>query len=93
MKLSDEELNKIMMKADADLDKLKDRCHDLYDENQRLKKANEILEENWGHYMMKCGKALTVLKSIYNLDNVTITNNACDKIDEAINILRDDTDE
>jgi len=45
MILSDEQLNVIMDKADDDLERLKDRCHDLYEENERLKKANAILEK------------------------------------------------
>lgn len=44
MKLSNEELNKIMMKADDDLDRLKDRCHELYSENLLLKKKCNMYE-------------------------------------------------
>lgn len=44
MKLSNEQLNNIMAKADNDLDALKDRCHDLYDENQELKKKCNMYE-------------------------------------------------
>lgn len=50
--MSDEMLNKIMMKADSDLDSLKDRCHDLYEENQNLKarifKARKMIFDNYG---------------------------------------------
>lgn len=46
MKLSNEELNKIMMKADDDLDRLKDRCHDLYEENKELKDKCNMYEMN-----------------------------------------------
>lgn len=46
MKLSDEELNKIIMKADDDLDRLKDRCHDLYEENKDLKNKCNMYEMN-----------------------------------------------
>lgn len=46
MKLSDEELNKIIMKADDDLDRLKDRCHDLYEENKELKGKCNMYEMN-----------------------------------------------
>lgn len=43
--MGDEELNKIMMKADGDLDRLKDRCHELYEENQKLKELCDKYEE------------------------------------------------
>lgn len=46
MKLSNEELNKIMMKADDDLERLKDRCHDLYEENEKLKDKCNMYEMN-----------------------------------------------
>lgn len=46
MKLSNDELNKIMMKADDDLERLKDRCHDLYEENERLKEKVNMYEMN-----------------------------------------------
>ena len=32
------------------------------DEIERLKEANKILEENWKHYMMICGKASEFIK-------------------------------
>ncbi len=38
--MTNEELNKIMMKADNDLEALKDRCHELYD---RIDKAIEYI--------------------------------------------------
>lgn len=44
MKLSNEQLNSIMAKADNDLDMLKDRCHDLYSENLVLKKKCNMYE-------------------------------------------------
>lgn len=46
MKLSNEELDRIIMKADDDLDKLKDRCHDLYEENKELKDKCNMYEMN-----------------------------------------------
>lgn len=46
MKLTDEQLNAIIDKADADLDRLKDRCHDLYEENQQLKERVAYLERS-----------------------------------------------
>lgn len=44
--MSDEMLNKIVMKADSDLDSLKDRCHDLYEENKKLKDKCNMYEMN-----------------------------------------------
>lgn len=46
MKLSNEELNKIIMKADDDIDRLKDRCHELYEENKELKRKCNMYEMN-----------------------------------------------
>ena len=43
--MNNDELNKILMKADVDLDSLKDRCHDLYEENQKLKDLCNKYEE------------------------------------------------
>lgn len=57
MKLSDEELNKIMMKADDDLDKLKDRCHELYEENERLKIQVSAREELYEYSQLRIDKA------------------------------------
>ena len=56
--MSDEMLKKIMMKADDDLDMLKDRCHDLYDEKEELKaRINKAVEYirfiNPAHYSDK----------------------------------------
>lgn len=43
-------------------------------------------------YKSRCEKASEILNNIYMLDNVTITNNACEKIDNAINILQNGSD-
>lgn len=43
--MSDEQLNAILSKADDDLERLKDRCHDLYEENQRLKEEIKTKDE------------------------------------------------
>ena len=71
MKLSNEELNKIMMKADDDLDRLKDRCHDLYEENKELKdkcnmyEMNMYREENEKNdYKRKIAEALNYLDMV-----------------------------
>lgn len=42
--MNNEELNKIIMKADNDLDTLKDRLHELYEEKQKLKQRIAELE-------------------------------------------------
>lgn len=44
--MTNEELNKIMMKADDDLERLKDRCHFLYEENKRLKEIINKVPNN-----------------------------------------------
>jgi len=48
--MTNEELNRIMTKADNDLDALKDRCHYLYEENKTLKaridKASEYIKQH-----------------------------------------------
>ena len=41
-------------------------------------------------YKLRVDKAIEILENIYMLDNVTITNNACNEIDKAINILKGD---
>ena len=41
--------------------KQQDLILNLQQENERLKEANKILEENWEHYMMICGKAIEEL--------------------------------
>lgn len=71
MKLSDEELNRIMMKADNDLDMLKDRCHELYEENKKLKdkcnmyEMNMYREENEKNdYKIKIEEALNYLDMV-----------------------------
>lgn len=75
MKLSNEELNKIMMKADNDLDRLKDRCHDLYEENKELKdkcnmyEMNMYREENEKNsYKKKINIAIDVLLGVLEGD-------------------------
>lgn len=92
--MSDEQLNKILMKADSDLEALKDRCHELYEENERLKQANKILEENWLLYMKCCEKAVEYLslKQIRyeNEDDYVITDV---DLQEIINILQDGNDD
>ena len=76
MKLSDEELNKIMMKADDDLDRLKDRCHELYEENKELKikcnmyEMNMYREENEKNsYKKKINIAIDVLLGVLEGDD------------------------
>lgn len=51
----------------------------------------EVAEQE--DYKSRCEKAIELLESVYMLDNVTITNNACEKIDNAINILQNGSEE
>ena len=83
------------------------KIKDLQQENERLKKLNEnaskvcIAEHKYGvdkaeearDYKSRCEKANTILNNIYMLDNVIITNNACEKIDKAKNILQNGGEE
>lgn len=98
MKLSNEELNKIMMKADDDLDKLKDRCHDLYEENKELKdkcnmyEMNMYREENEkNNYKRIINKAIELLKlkQIRYDNEVDYTLNDNDLL-EVIDVLKGD---
>lgn len=76
MKLSNEELNKIMMKADDELDRLKDKCHDLYEENEELKKKCNMYEMNMyrlenekNSYKKKINIAIDVLLGVSEGDD------------------------
>ena len=42
--MNNEELNKIIMKAESDYEAMKDRLHELYEENQKLKQRIAELE-------------------------------------------------
>lgn len=75
------------------------RIQGLEKENERLKHQLKVQEDltiknrlRKHIYKSRCEKAIELLKSVYMLDNVTITNNACDKIDNAINILQNGGD-
>lgn len=81
MKLSNEELNKIMMKADDDLERLKDRCHDLYEENEELKKKANMYEMNMyreenekNKYKKRIDNALKFLDTIDCIDFTYLIN-------------------
>lgn len=63
-------------------------AEEVLDYVKELEKANRILEENWLAYMRINQDAIDILESIYMLDNVTITNNACEKIEAAISKLQ-----
>lgn len=39
-------------------------------------------------YKLRVDKAIEILENIYMLKDVSITNNACNEIDKAINILK-----
>ena len=104
MKLSDEELNKIMMKADDDLDKLKDRCHELYEENQKLKglcnkyeeEHNTIFKE-WQQDIQANKKAIEELKQAYtdicNNDNANYIHIDIAFRNDLLNILQNGSKE
>ena len=79
MKLSNEELDRIMMKADRDLDMLKDRCHDLYDEKEELKKKCNMYEMNMyreenekNNYKFRINKAIIYIKDNFSNRDGTI---------------------
>lgn len=74
---------------------LQERCAYLERSNDRredtiLGLRQELYEQE--DYKSRCEKASVILNNIYMLDNVTITNNACEKIDKAINILQNGGD-
>ena len=59
MKLSDEEVQEIVRRAEDHYEMMKDRVHDLYDENKELKntinKAIEFIENCHGMYRNTIG--------------------------------------
>lgn len=79
----------------------------LEQENERLKEENNhkamndyahAIDESWyrelyDDYKSRCEKASDLLTSLCMLDNVTITNNACEKIDAAIKMLQNGSDD
>lgn len=54
--MTDEQLNAILSKADDDLEALKDKCHDLYEENQRLKARLTDTEWQYDNMRIKVAK-------------------------------------
>ena len=45
--MDNRELKKVMLEADKNLDELKDRCHELFIENEKLKdKIKKVIEYN-----------------------------------------------
>ena len=86
------------MKADDDLDRLKDRCHDLYEENKELKdkcnmyEMNMYREENEkNNYKRIINKAIELLKlkQIRYDNEVDYTLNDNDLL-EVIDVLKGD---
>ena len=78
---------------------LLDYITNLQQENERLKEANKILEENWEQYMMRCGKAIEYIEHnelfevIYD-DNDEYFNTIDDKATEdLLNILQNGSDD
>ena len=50
---------------------IEEELEEAYKEIKRLKEANKILEENWEHYMMRCGKAIEYIEkyvSVYDME-------------------------
>ena len=53
MKISNEELEQILMRADDEFDSIKDKCHDLYDENVMLKnRINELEQQKKYNFLL-----------------------------------------
>jgi len=90
-----DKVNNIIMKSEDDYERLKDKVI-MYDEDikalrilldiktKRIQDLMNRLEKRTN----RIDKAIEILENIYMLDNVTITNNACNEIDKAINILK-----
>ena len=71
--MTNEELNKIMAKADDDLDRLKDRCHELYEENEKLKELCNKYEEEHNTTYQEWQKDIQAnKKAIEWIENYTI---------------------
>lgn len=80
--MTDKELNRIMMRADIDLEMLKDKYHDLYDEYEQLKyeletlvKGDEKQQETIIEQNKKITEAIETLKDL-RIDDAT----ACRKV-------------
>lgn len=105
--MSDEQLNTIMTKADANLDALKDRCHELYEENERLKETIKHYEDTttFGDYVKevnllidyksRCEKAIELIKKAgcYNEDTKSFNDDIWDELDDLLHILQNGSDE
>lgn len=52
-----------------------------------------LLTEEYKELKERIDKAIEILENIYMLKDVSITNNACNEIDKAINILKGDDKE
>ena len=78
---------------------LLDYITNLQQENKRLKETleehDETLEKTFdlvAQLSLRIDKTINILNNIFMLDNVTITNNACEEIYKAINILQNGSD-
>lgn len=74
---------------------LEEGCSFLKQENERLKETleedDETLEKTFklvAQLCLRIDKTINILNNIYMLENVTISNNAVEEIDMAINILQ-----
>ena len=63
----------------------------MLDQEDRIKELEQINEEHRkinGELRKTINEAVNILERIYLLENVSITNNAVNEIDKAINILQ-----
>ena len=84
--MTNEELNKIMMKADNDLERLKDRCHELYEENERKERLITQYGEGMCAYANRIDKAIEYIKeNSWKCEGEWCIENA----DDLLNILQE----
>lgn len=67
MKISDDELNQMLVRADYEFDSIKDKCHDLYDENVKLKEEIYLDERIINLKQQKIDNAINYIKWHYDL--------------------------
>lgn len=69
--MNNEELNKIIMKAESDYEAMKDRLHELYEENEKLQErynalleAHKIVDELETMHQSKIDKAIEYIEKV-----------------------------